>query len=62
MHDIARRAVFAESDAYLFLSHRSQASKGGILLCEHVVYFYVIIGFPSASEIKEQRNGLKMIG
>ena len=54
MHDIAIRAVFAESDADLFLPHRGQASKGGILLCEHVVYFYVIIGSQSASDKKEQ--------
>ncbi len=54
MHDITRRAVFAESDADLFLPHRSQTSKGGIHLREHVVYFYVIIGFPSASDRKEQ--------
>ena len=48
--DITRHAVFGEAMRNL----PCHASKGGIHLREHVVYFYAIIGSPSASDRKEQ--------
>ncbi len=56
MHDITRRAVFGGNDADPFLSD----CRGGIHLREHVVYFYVIIGSPSASDRKEQLHRTKV--